>query len=158
MLLVMLGLQLISCGQDANVNVTKPSLTTAGEELLSKLRGIWMLSTFSEGDCAIEEKLEIPVGRARFEIEDDALLIEPLDGVGDDILLYPIDSVSLSAQVDASSASCHTSINYGLRVTMLDQRTFSGTFNQVLESSDSIVCPFDLPTCQHQTRISAVRR
>ena len=32
MLLVMLGLQLISCGQDANVNVTKPSLTTAGEE------------------------------------------------------------------------------------------------------------------------------
>ena len=44
------------------------------------------------------------MGRARFEIEDDALLIEPLDGVGDDILLYPIDSVSLSAQVDASSA------------------------------------------------------
>ncbi|MGB0647017.1 MAG: hypothetical protein ACPGQS_07570 [Bradymonadia bacterium] len=157
-LLAMLSLQLISCGQDAEVKVIKPRLTNAGRELLSKLKGTWVVTTYSEGNCAIDAQLAFPVGRARFEIEDDALLIEPLDGVGDEILLFPIDGVSLLAQVDFSSASCRSSLTCELSFTTLGERSFSGIFGQFLTSSDSITCPYEVPACQQQTNVSGIRR
>lgn len=158
MMLATLSLLVLGCGQDTDVTVVKPNLTIAGQTLLTELRGTWTLSAHTEGNCSTDHQISIPVGRTRFEMNDNQLLIMPLDGVGDDILLYPRNGDSLSAQIDVSVGGCQASLDYELTITAIDNYRFSGVFRQLLNVPDSILCSYSVPSCQHRTSVLGIRR
>ena len=108
--------------------------------LVDALVGQWRVEGFIESDCPQEWRRAMPMGQTRWTAEQGQLVIEPVAGAAETVVLWPVDDTSLYNTATLTVLDCNVSETLSLEIESLGQYWANGTYVATLKHDGSDEC------------------
>ena len=114
--------------------------TESKTDLVDELVGQWRVEGLLQSDCPQEWKRAMPMGQTRWAAEQGQLVIEPVTGAAENVVLWPVDEMRLFNTATLTVLDCDISETLSLDIESLSPYWASGIYEASFQHDGSEQC------------------
>ena len=136
-LLILVGVNLWGCAPQVHLESYSSQVESG---LVDTLVGNWRVEGIFQSDCPNEWKRAMPMGQTRWSSQGGQLVIEPVTGASESVVLWPVDEDRLFNTATLTVLDCGVSETISLELDHVDQYWASGVYEATLFHDGSEQC------------------